>query len=129
MQNTIKLSLKHLVYLIGISLLASSCVGPFNESDQGRALKLSVGIPFEVQLEGNPDSDFNWKLAQLDTNVVQMVLAPHFSPFKDNKKQGGIFSYYFQTVGKGRSPLKMVYAADDSENVKKIYEIIIDTSM
>lgn len=102
-----------LLYTVLMLGLFTACVGPFYETDYGRNIALPAGTPFEIRLEGDPHSDFTWKVSDLDTSVVRMVLNPAYRPFNDDSKPGGLYSFYFQTVGNGKTQVEMVYSAND----------------
>jgi len=111
-----------------IIMAVTSCVGPFSENDHGKMIALPVGTPFEIRLEGNPDTDFTWQVAGIDTAVVKMILNPRYEPYNETEKEGGVFSYYFQTTGKGKTAIRLVYTKDGQihDDAEKLYELEID---
>jgi predicted secreted protein len=107
------------VFLLVLSLaIMFSCIGPFYEADLGKNVKLPVGTPFEVRLEGDPDSEYSWKLHDLDTNVVRMVLNPAYRPHNEDNRPGGIYSFYFQTVGEGETQIELLYASQNNPGLE-----------
>lgn len=104
-----------LILLFFLTLGLTGCVGPFYESDMGKNIKLPVGTPFEVRLEGSQGNEYAWKLTGIDTNVVRMVLRPAFTPDADSNGDDGLFSFYFQTVGEGQTELELTYSDQTHE--------------
>lgn len=120
-------------FLVFIVLVATACIGPFYEDDYGENIAIPVGTPFEIRLEGDPGSNYAWNIKGLDTNVVRMVLRPVFKPHSAEDKVGGIYSFYFQTVGEGNTPIEMVYIKQDSiksgEHVSRFFRMEVESKI
>lgn len=121
------------VFLFLLLTSLTACIGPFTETDFGKFITLPVGTPFEVRLHGDPDSDFVWKVSDLDTNVVMMVFKPEYKPLSDNGQDGGVYSFYFQTVGEGKTQLEMVYTASGNEEelgkISRVFSMEVESKI
>jgi len=122
---------KVFLWLSLVVVSISACVGPFYESDYGKNIALPVGTPFEIRLEGDPQSEYTWKINDLDTTVIKMVLPPVFKPYDESDKTGGIYSFYFQTVGEGKTKLEMIYddraGQQDLQENSRIFSMAVES--
>lgn len=124
MKQLMKRTIWMMAFLV---FIVSSCIGPFDERDHGKMLALPVGTPFEIRLQTDT-TEFTWEIAEMDTSVVKMVLHPKYKAINDGAKAEGITSYYFQTMGKGKTAIRMEYKKDGDPEAgpQKSYELFID---
>ncbi|MCC7165668.1 MAG: protease inhibitor I42 family protein [Anaerolineae bacterium] len=81
-------------------------------SDNGSTVDMAVGDTLQVELPTNPSTGYSWKVASNNASVLVPLGAAQF----DLKAQttpmpgaGGTQTFHFQAVGKGQTPLTLVY--------------------
>jgi inhibitor of cysteine peptidase len=98
--------------------LLSACSAPpapgvtpkkLTEADTGSQVELRVGDSFEVMLAGNPTTGYQWEVSELDTSIVKQVGEAAYEPASSATGAGGHFTYQFQAVNAGQTPLRLVY--------------------
>lgn len=109
---------KHFVVLFLTLNLFIGCSGPYTYDDNGKTKELSEDDNFQVVLEGDENSDFNWRLASI----------PKFIKLEKTdliNGKGNIVDYVFnfKTTSFGKDIVKLVYT--DGNAVKKVFEITI----
>jgi inhibitor of cysteine peptidase len=81
------------------------------ESDNGQAVSFSSDARLVVKLPCNPSTGYSWQVVQCDTSVVRETGECVFVP-NDTARDGapGTCSFSFETGGKGRTEIRMLYA-------------------
>ncbi len=79
------------------------------EADAGRSIELRVGGRFDVTLEGNPTTGFQWEVGSGDTSIVKLSGEPEFKPSSDALGAAGKFTFHFEAVTAGQTTLKLIY--------------------
>jgi len=86
------------VFMIATMVMVS-CTGPFTMQNNGETIEFAEGSPFQVQLEGNPSTGYEWVVMPYNTSVIEMVGAPGFEA--DNPGltgSGGMYTFNFKAV-------------------------------
>jgi len=78
-------------------------------ADAGRQLHLHPGQTFQVTLEGNPTTGFNWLVAQVDEAVLKQVGEADFKADSNLMGAGGKITLRFQAVAGGQTGLTLAY--------------------
>jgi len=78
-------------------------------ADAGRQLRLRPGQTFQVTLEGNPTTGYNWIVAQVDEAVLKPVGEPDFKADSAAIGAGGKVMLRFQAVAAGQTGLSLAY--------------------
>jgi len=103
-----------------------SCNGPYYENDNGKTVNLSVGSPFEINLNEELNDEHSWYLYSYDSNIVVPVLSPRIN--RSNERTG-LKTFYFQVVGKGETTISLIYSTEDRErNLKKEFNLMVRSS-
>ena len=117
----IKRSSGLVVLMILVMLVLSACGGGsqlkadvvVNESQNGTTIMMKNGQVLEVMLSSNPAEGYRWKVANVDSAVLEQAGDPIFKKASDQEpapagKSGwGVFQ--FKAVGAGQTVLEMVY--------------------
>nr|MBC7245253.1 protease inhibitor I42 family protein [Chloroflexota bacterium] len=96
------------------------------ERDTGSMLELRVGDKFDVVLDANPTTGYQWELAG-EVRVVQQVGEPEFVPDSNALGAGGKMTIHFQAVAAGEEWLRLVYHRSWEQRVApaKTFELYI----
>lgn len=116
------------------SLVGCSSSGPcgqssltLGEAKSGSIIKVNSGESFVIILEGNPTTGYTWELDALDPAILQQQGEPDFTPDSDAIGSGGKFTFRFQAISAGQSPLKLIYHRPWEKDVPplKTFELLV----
>lgn len=111
----------HLLRIVLLGCLATTVIacysyelpGPssltLSEAKSGSIVEMSSGDILVLLLEGNPTTGYTWELDALDPAILQQQGEPDFTPDSDAIGSGGKFTFRFQAISAGQSPLKLIY--------------------
>ncbi len=85
-------------------------------ADAGRQVALRVGEPCDVALVGNPTTGYYWEVAKLNTSIVKQLGDAAYEPAGSASGAGGRFTFHFQAVGLGQTPVQLVYRRSFEKN-------------
>jgi len=109
--------------LAPIIFLMFSCNGPYYENDNGKIVNLSVGSPFEINLNEELNDEYSWQLHSYDSNIVIPVLSPRINRSGEDTS---LKTFYFQVVGDGETTISLVYSSGERvRNFKKEFNLMI----
>ncbi len=77
--------------------------------DNGRTIQIPLNTPFEIELEGNPTTGYQWQAALYDSTVIKSLGEPKYQSEAKVPGEGGIYTFKFQSVNSGETDLKLVY--------------------
>jgi inhibitor of cysteine peptidase len=81
-------------------------------ADNGKTIKAVTGKKMEIQLKGNPTTGFDWRMADLKSDVLKTDGKMTYIPDKNDPPRvgsGGIFVFKFVTAKPGKATVKMEY--------------------
>ena len=99
---------KHFIIII-VSLLLSACNTPLNLDDNNSTVEFAINTPFEVELEANPTTGYQWHILSYDSSVIRQIGKPEFTGDSDKIGAPGYSTYKFETIAPGETTLLMVY--------------------
>lgn len=95
-----------------------ACAGPYTAEDDGKQVELSVNTSFQIVLEGEAGSEFEWKLQE------PISFAKLESTSKDVAGDDILeYTFNFKTTAQGQETLLLEYA--NGSEVKKNYKLRI----
>jgi inhibitor of cysteine peptidase len=81
------------------------------DKNDGQAIKISVGQPFEVRLPSNPTTGYQWTAGALHTGPLTETHAPTFQPSTSGLLgAGGTQVFAYRGVATGTAHLSFGYA-------------------
>jgi len=106
--------------IIAMALLTlPSCTGKMiTEADNGKTFEYAIGSGFQVQLEGQPEQGFMWKVVGVNNSVVIKKGEPVIQSLQETGKDYGTYTFTFETKSAGNTSLKMIYYDKNAEDPK-----------
>ncbi len=101
-----------------ISLMAIGCTGPFTENDNDTTKELSEDDNFQIQLIGEAQSDYSWRLVS-DNEIIKSK----DKPIKETIGNEIEYTFNFTTSGDGDEIVQLDYS--DGTVTKKSFKIRI----
>jgi inhibitor of cysteine peptidase len=80
--------------------------------DNDKTIKAATGKKIEIQLKGNPTTGFEWRMAELKSEVLKSDGKMTYIPDKFDPPRvgsGGIFVFKFVTAKSGKATVKFEY--------------------
>lgn len=90
------------------------------EQDNGKTVTINTGAALSLELYGNPTTGYSWELADTDGRILQQAAPPRYRADSQLTGSGGMFTYQFKGISRGRSALKFVYRRPWEKNVPPI---------
>jgi inhibitor of cysteine peptidase len=89
------------------------------QDDNGKSVTLNIGDKLIINLKGNYTTGYQWTLKDgFDNDVIVQVGEASYKPEKtDRVGSGGIATFTFKAVGKGRTDLMLEYLRSWEKNV------------
>ncbi len=81
-------------------------------ADDGKTIKAAPGKKIEVDLKGNPTTGFEWRMAELKTEVLKADGKGEYVPDKFDPPRvgsGGTYVFKFTAAKPGKAALKFEY--------------------
>jgi inhibitor of cysteine peptidase len=81
-------------------------------AEDGKTIKAVTGKKMEISLKGNPTTGFEWRMAELKSEVVKADGKGEYVPDKNNPPRvgsGGTFVFKFIAAKPGKVTLKFEY--------------------
>jgi inhibitor of cysteine peptidase len=82
------------------------------QADDGKTIKTATGKKIEISLKGNPTTGFEWRMAELKSEVVKADGKGEYVPDKNDQPRvgsGGVFVFKFIAAKPGKATLKFEY--------------------
>jgi inhibitor of cysteine peptidase len=82
------------------------------DADNGKTIKVVVGKPLTIALEGNITTGYGWQTGKIDGASVRAEGKPEYAAKKHPAGMvgvGGTFVFRFKAVKPGKSEIKLVY--------------------
>ncbi len=95
--------------LILVVFLIASCAGPYTMENSGSTVNLGNDDPFEIELNGNPSTGYEWQIVSYDSTVIKQVGKHDYKTSDDRIGSAGLYTFKFQTIGDGQTNLLLVY--------------------
>jgi len=119
-----KINLFGIFFLASLLLVAcSSKNDALGKDDSGREITLKVGEKFQVTLESNPTTGYQWDVDDVDESVLKQQGDSSYSAETSNPNivgSGGEETFTFEAVGTGNTTLKLVYHRPWEEGVEPV---------
>ena len=97
----------------------SSSQAKLTSADNGKLVKVKVGDPIVIELDGNPSTGYTWEAENLDTSMIQQVGEPEFKSSNPGLiGSGGSLTLNFKTLKAGSTMLTLLYQRPWETNVK-----------
>jgi len=119
--------------MIILLLLATACSPApsdmlvLTEKDEGTTVEVQQGQIFQVTLQGNMTTGYNWIVAPLDPAILEVQGDPEFKPDSNLVGSPGTISYKFKALSTGEVTLHLDYQRPWEETIppEKTYEVTI----
>lgn len=98
------------------ALFFVSCSTPLTMDDNKTTVEFAINTPFEVKLEANPGTGYQWHIVSYDSSVIRKTGEPEFGRESDEIGAPGHIIYQFETIASGETTLLMVYKKPGQEN-------------
>ena len=98
-----------LVLVLGEATMPKPKTIEIGQTQVGSLVELKTGDQLQLSLEGNLTTGYNWKVAELDTNILKLSAEPQFQADSSALGSGGKVVFRFETVNPGKTPLKLIY--------------------
>jgi len=95
--------------LLGWRPFAADGVHRLDAGDAGGVIEIEVGEQIALELEGNPTTGFSWQVAEIDPTVLVATGEPDYESSSDADGAGGTYTFRFDAVGPGETPLVLLY--------------------
>ena len=96
----------------------TGCTDSLTETDTAVPLELSAGETFDIVLEANVTTGYEWRLAEpLDEAVVQFVAQEYKSEQSNTEGGGGHDIWTFQAIAPGNSQIVLGYYPPDGSDI------------
>ncbi len=88
-----------------------------------QTLKTTKGTKFDVRLEGNPTSGYQWQLKAVQGDSVKISDKPDYAQFSNKKRLvgvGGVFTFHGEAVKAGKATAEFIYVRPWEKGVEPI---------
>ncbi len=89
---------------------------PITESENGNMVEFAIGSEFSVQLKGQPDKGYIWKVTGVHDDVLKQVGEPDILTAGQTGKGYGTYTFTFETVNAGTTLLRLIYFNKNMED-------------
>ena len=116
-------------FLLSLTLLAAILIGCHNQqaasvkvADNSGTIETKAGETFMIKLESNPTTGYSWRLATLQSGIVEKVS----NVYKSTKTQerivgsGGIEEWTFKAAAKGKVTMTLEYVRPCEKDVPPV---------
>ena len=108
-------------------MIAMSCINqePYTINDSGKSITLSNFSEFEVQLNANASTGYQWQIMTYDSTVIKQVGEPIYEPKDDRIGSSTNVTYKFQAIADGSTILVMEYRRpwETDKPASKVFEM------
>lgn len=98
-----------------------------NEQDAGRTVELQAGEVFELVLDANPTTGYQWEVVSDGSGVIRQIGDAEFKPDSNLLGSGGKTTYRFEAAVPGQTWLSLDYHRPWEKDVPalKTFEVLI----
>ena len=95
--------------------------------DAGKTIELKKEDSFEVSLEGNPTTGYNWYMVTQEPAILEQVGQPAFKADSNKLGSPGIITLKFKAIATGKGALHLVYKRSWETGVAALntFEVIL----
>ena len=114
--------------LTAVLMFFTGCAQTYRTSDDGKTAQVNVGKTFEVQLDGNPTTGYQWQLVKIDETLVEQVGTAQYEPKSNLIGASGTDTFTFKAIKASQSTLQFTYSRPWEKDVKpaQTYTLMID---
>jgi inhibitor of cysteine peptidase len=87
------------------------------EEDSGGTIVMFAGETFEIVLEGNPTTGYQWEVEPLDTPSLEQIGQPSYELSSDAIGAGGIYTFRFRAAAVGSTGVRLLYRRSFEKDV------------
>ena len=111
-------SIFFLFSIIAMALLTlPSCTEKIiTEADNGKTYEYAIGSGLQVQLKGQPEQGYMWKVVGVNNPVVVQIGEPEIQSPQKTGKEYGTYTFTFKTKSAGNTTLMMIYYDKNAED-------------
>lgn len=107
-----------LIALFVLLAVMVGCNGRLTETDPAVPIEATGGETFDIVIEANPTTGYEWRLVgALDETVVQFVAQDYKPDRPINEGSGGMDVWTFEAVAPGESEIVLGHYPPDGSNV------------
>ncbi len=77
--------------------------------DAGKTIEISRGDTFQVSLDGNPTTGYNWYPVSQNPTILEQTSSPTYQPTTNKLGSAGMITLNFKAVASGKTTLNLVY--------------------
>jgi inhibitor of cysteine peptidase len=123
-----------LLILLPVLLITASCSPAqpdmlvLTEDDASQTVEVAQGEIFQVSLEGNLTTGYNWVMAPQDPMLVEMQGDPEYQEASNLVGSPGTITFTLKAVAPGQTTLHFDYKRPWEETTKpeKTYDVTVD---
>jgi inhibitor of cysteine peptidase len=103
------------------------------DADNGKSIKVAVGTPVVIRLEGNPTTGYSWRAAKIAGDAVQDSGEPEYKQ-KENTRglagSGGTFTFTMKTIKQGKAEIQLEYVRPWEKDIApiKTYKLSVEVT-
>jgi len=104
--------LRKLIIILVVGIIMSGCTPAdlkLDIADSGRSVSLAKGGELTITLEANPTTGYIWQTVETDDTLLQAVGEPSFQASSSALGAGGLQTFRYRALKRGKTLLKMVY--------------------
>ncbi|MBA4320991.1 MAG: hypothetical protein C0412_21580 [Flavobacterium sp.] len=92
-----------------------------SKKDNGQNIEYLANMRFNLNLEGNPSTGYNWKILSIDSSKIEYLGHSDYVYIEQIKPGStGRCTYEFKTKGKGTTILKLGYLREWEKGIPPI---------
>jgi predicted secreted protein len=124
--------MRPLCFLIGgiLLVMSAACGGRLAETDPGVPVEAAAGETFDIVMEANVTTGYEWRLVEaLDESVVQFVAQDYEADRPIAEGSGGLDVWTFRAVAPGESQIVLGYFPPDGRDMPEqtvIFTIVVN---
>lgn len=110
-----------IIFLAGLLIVSPvAAMKAFNESANNRAMVVSKGETFRVELKSNPTTGYRWEANKIDGKKLKITKSGYIPAKTNLVGSGGVEWWEIKAVGKGRGTVSLVYRRSWEKGVPPI---------
>ena len=124
----------NLIFLLSILFLASACSPAqsdmlvLTEANVGQTVEVHQGQTFQISLEGNQTTGYNWVLAPQDPVLLEQQGDPEYKAANNLVGSSGTITFTMQAVSPGTTTLHFDYKRpwEETTSPEKTFEVTVN---
>jgi predicted secreted protein len=125
-----------LIFLLSILFLASACSPArsdmlvLTEDNAGQTVEVQQGQTFQISLEGNLTTGYNWVLAPQDPVLLEQQGDPEYKAANNLVGSPGTITFTMRAVSPGKTTLHFDYKRpwEETTSPEKTYEVTVSVN-